>query len=667
MAEPIDKAFISFRIGVPLWRSDECFDNLVRLFEKNKGVTDEITFFTSESHPPLPLAEIQARAKILTQRMAALRKLGYRSGINILATIGHHNENLANSLAEPYTRMTDIDGRTCQGSFCPNDDGLRDYAKRVYEALASANPDYIWIDDDVRLFGHMPIRCGCFCDHCLAIFEKETGVRYTRASLADAFNTGPVPKKLEVRRAWLRHNRDTINRLFQLIEQTVHAVKPDMPLGFMTGDRFFEGYDFDRWAETLAGPRKTEVMWRPGGGAYTDSWLDAIAQKAHQVGRQTAFLPESVRSIQSELESFPYQRLKKSAHATALEACSYIAGGCTGTAFNVLSQYGEPLDEFEPLVARLRQARPFLDRLARAFGRTRPVGLYSGWNKDSFAAKNVDGGDWLGGGVPGTHEIDEILVTGVPAAYSLRNAPVTALTGEAVFAFDEADLRKILASGVYMDPQALQRLNAMKLGELTGFDVENVMHDDCIEQFVGHPLNASFSGRYRNGRQSFWKCPAYALKRTNPKAEALSRIVDYTYKQVAPCCVGVFENSLGGRVCVAGYYPWEQVQNLSKSAQIKSVMRWLSKDRLPAYVASFHRANLWARPTGQGRWAIALTNAYLDPAEGLTLAVLTDQPELSVVDMQCRQAKVRATAAAGPYKTFTLPTIPPWEMRLVTV
>jgi hypothetical protein len=668
MGIKLDKAFVCFRIGTPLWMPDDRFAELMALFEKYKGVTDEVTFFTSETHPPLPLATLEERTKLLKKRMAAARALGYRAGINPLSTMGHHEENQPNSLNEPYTRVTSLDGNVSQGSFCPNSDGLREYARREYELITEAEPDYIWVDDDVRLMGHMPISETCFCDTCLSIFNKVHGTEYTRESLGQAFSSGPREEKMALRRAWLQHNRDTLTRLFVLIEKTVHGIKPGLPLGFMTGDRFFEGYDFDGWAAALSGPDGAEVLWRPGGGNYTEASLDGIADKAHAMGRQTAFLPESVVCIQSELESFPYQRLKKSTQTTALEAASYIAGGCTGTAFNVLSMYDEPLDEYDALVARLARTRPFLDLLAREFGRSRPAGLYSGWVKDTFASGGPDG-DWFhnGDGSQGITNCNEILSTGVPAGYSAPYGRVTALCGESVLALTEEEVTKALSGGVYMDGKALTRLNELGYGELTGFSVEDVRHADCIEEFTGHPLNGTFAGRRRNGRQSFWKDPTYCLALTNEKAEVVSRVVDYTYAETARCCVGVFENRLGGRVCAAGYYPWVQLQNLSKSSHLKSVMRWLSKDTLPGMVESFHRVNIWVREPEPGSLAIALLNAYLDPAEDLTLLLATERDEARVVDMACGETAVRASGQDGPYKRFVIPEVGAWDMRCVVV
>src|SRR5262245_42914805 len=103
----LSKASVCFRIGEPVWANAVRFTELLDLFDANRGVTDEITLFTSETHPPLPPDQILRRADVLRERMTMARARGYRSGINPLATIGHHEENLANSLMGEYTPMTD--------------------------------------------------------------------------------------------------------------------------------------------------------------------------------------------------------------------------------------------------------------------------------------------------------------------------------------------------------------------------------------------------------------------------------------------------------------------------------------------------------------------------------------------------------------------------------
>jgi hypothetical protein len=241
------------------------------------------------------------------------------------------------------------------------------------------------------------------------------------------------------------------------------------------------------------------------------------------------------------------------------------------------------------------------------------------------------------------------------------------LCGDSIIALKEHEIEKILSSGVYMDTQALKRLNEMGYSDLTGFDVDYGIDHDCIEQLVSHPINGNFVGRNRDCRQSFWRIAANTLIKRDEKAEILARLVDYTYQEIASCSMGVYENRLGGRICVAGYYPWDNLQNLSKSSQIKSLMRWLSKDTLPAYVASFHRINMWVRESKKGNLSIALTNSYLDPANELTLMLQTDKEEVSVFDMDCRETKVKVSGIDGAYKQFVLPEIKAWQMVLVLV
>jgi hypothetical protein len=666
-AEPagqsIQKAAVSFRVGTTQWMPEARFNELLKLFDKYKGVTDEITFFTQTTHAPLPADEIRRRTIILKERLSEARKHGYSSGINILTTIGHHNENLDNSLKGPYTNMTNIDGETCKGSFCPNDTNLQTYVRSVYTYASEAHPDYIWIDDDVR-FGHMPIGYGCFCANCLRIFNDEYGHAYSREELRRVFNESDIKVKLRVREEWLQHNRNTISNLFRLIERTVHTADPKIKLGFMTGDRFFEGYDFDNWARILSGPDSTEVMWRPGGGFYTDINTNDLSGKSHDIGRQVSQLPARVRSIESEIECFPYQRLKKAANIIVLEACSHIASGCTGAAFNVLSMYDEPLDEFEPLIEELQAKRPFFDLLASRLGRTPGTGIAALWNKNSYATGNITEGNWLRAGNPVvSHEIFNI---GIPVSYSSAKSVVTLLGKNNILALSDGEIRKLLSGGVYMDAEALDQLNSMGYGKFTGFEVTSSELHDRIERLSGDPLNGRFAGRERDNRQSFWNEPAYSLKKTDDKARILSSLVDYTDSEVAGCTSGIFENSLGGRVFVGGYYPWSFTENLSKSSQLKSVFRWLSKDVLPGYIDSFHRINIWFRNPGVDNIALALTNSSFDEARNVVLFLKTGKNEICIYDMNCKRVNIRSSGSDGPYRKFVIPSIDPWQMRLIT-
>jgi hypothetical protein len=358
--------------------------------------------------------------------------------------------------------------------------------------------------------------------------------------------------------------------------------------------------------------------------------------------------------------------LKKSAQITALEAVSHMGAGCTGAAFNVLGINGEPLDEYTALVDRLRRVRPLMDRMARTFGRSEPVGAWLAWSKDAAASPDLLAGDWFAAaGNPVPNLAPQLLELGIPAAYSSRGASVTLLSRHSVTALPKEELTRILAGGVYTDAETLDVLNQRGFQKLTGLAVGRRLPVDCTEELTAHALNGPFAGRRRDCRQSFWHTPAYELMKVGAKAQSLARLVDYGDRQTAATSMAVFENRQGGRICVCGYFPWESLHTLGKSTQMKSLVRWLSRDRLPAYVASYHKVNLWARQPSAGRVAVALINANYDPAEGLSLALLTTCDTVRVVDMDGHQNVVRASGADGPYRRFLLPTVEPWNARLV--
>jgi hypothetical protein len=667
----IYKASVSFRLLTNAWNKDDAvldkgFDDILELFCRYRGVCDELTFFTSNTHPPIRLETLKKRTDILKGFMGKARAKGFGAGLNILSTVGHHNESLPGSLMGEYTHMTDLDGNICMGSYCPGDEKFRQYVRTSYEYLVMACPDYIWIDDDVRFQGHLPISHGCFCDSCLRLFERETGVKYTRGSLKKAFNEGSADDKIKVRLSWLQHNRDMISNLFRLIEKTVHGLAPDLPLGFMTGDRFFEGYDFDNWTHVLSGPNRVEVRWRPGGGFYSDDRIGDLVGKSHDIGRQVSMLPDEILVIQSEIENFPYQLLKKGPYVTSLEAASHIASGCTGAAFNVLTGIDEPKQEYEPMMKRLADCRPFYDLLARSLGRSRPEGIYTGWTKNSFAGLNLIDGDWLKGNaaeITGSFAA-EIFELGLPAAYSPDHAKVTIISGEAVFGMDKKMIMDMLSSGAYMDAGALDALNAMGYGEYTGFITDGYFDKDCMEVMLDHELNRGYCGLERDCRQSFWwREPAAALKKTHKDAVSLSGMIDYLGNEKASCCMGIFENSLGGRICAAGYYPWTFLQNISKASQIRNVMCWLSKYSLPAYIGSYIKMNLWARRLSGGRLGLVLLNSSLENEKNVRLFVRTCAESLKLTDMDCVETIIGSVSCSGGYKEFIIPEIRAWDMR----
>ena len=439
------RARVSIRVLVGLWLNTQRRNELQAFVQEYREVIDEVAFFTGLTHPPLPLAVVQSRAAVLAQVIPQFKSLGVTTGINHLATLGHLDENLENSLREPWQHLVDFNGAVSASCYCAADPRMQEYIRRCYVALARAKPEFIWIDNDVRMESHGPIRFACFCDRCLATFSHESGHEWTRTSLIAALQSGPMPQRLALRRQWLAHNRAYLKALLVTIREAVDSIAPSIPLGLMTGETSYSGYGFGDWVPALAGRNRRPVKWRPGGGFYSDDVPLQLLDKAHSTGRQIALLPPALTDIQYEHENFPYQRLKKSVTTFTAEIAAAIGAGCTGAALNCLGITGDPPDEYRPYFDGLRACRALFDKAVAAFDRSPCEGVWSAFTRDHFAILQADG-DWFaspswGGDLRYFNEMAEI---GIPAAYGREGARVAALSSEGCLDFSRTGTPKAI-------------------------------------------------------------------------------------------------------------------------------------------------------------------------------------------------------------------------------
>ena len=240
---------------------------------------------------------------------------------------------------------------------------------------------------------------------------------------------------------------------------------------------------------------------------------------------------------------------------------------------------------------------------------------------------------------------------------------MSVLSGSLPYAMDENQIMDLLKKGVLMDGQALDTLNNLGFGEYTGYKVSKYIHNDCIEKLNGHAINAEQAGNCRNTFQSFWKCPCASIIPTAQTAEDLALAVDYAGNIKAECVMGIYENKLGGRICVAGYSPWVFLNSYSKANQYKNLIRWLAKGTIPAYVSSLHKANLWVRRDSV-KSILTILSSSMDPAEKMTVNVLTTSDKLKVMSRYMAETTVNSTATDGNYKVFELPVLEPWNIYL---
>lgn len=657
------KVYNSVRVSCSYWMEDESFEKFINFIKGYKDCIEQVAFFTSYFHPPMPLEMAKRHCEILKGRMERVREEGFSCGMNILNTVGHHPERMELTLKGDWAYMTNIDGEVCVGSRCMyNQAYLEEYVRPLYELHCAANPDFIWIDDDVR-FSHYPIVFGCFCEHCMAGFNEKYGYSYTRETLKEAFAD---TSDLTLRKQWLDFQSHKIANLLGFIRGVVNSVDDKITLGFMTGERFFEGFNVPLWADALSEHGKYEIMWRPGGGAYSDAVFGDFLNKSADIGRQTSGLPSCVTSIQSELESCPYQLLNKSPRSTALETLMYLAVGSNGTALNFLPNagIGESIDLIQGHMDEIRKITPFMRKLSDTFDLGKTVGIHNGWHRYTNAA--VPGVFTNGGCGPMVDYGRELYTFGLPEAFSFEEATCYTMASRSPYAFSHEEIMHILSKGVFLDYEAVNALNELGYGEYVGFKPGRTeLSFEPTEIYADHPLNEGLVGKQRSLASVFSKGEVAELIPCEG-AEILCYLADTAYldKTVAECSMGIFHNSLGGVVCAASYYSFSAISDTQKTLQLKRIFRELSHDTLPAVVETYARVHVVARQVASGQ-AFTILNMNLDTLRNITILVQGQNKKVVLTDELCKQTVLTAIGYDGAMTRFVLPELRPYEMYLI--
>ncbi|MDR2072382.1 MAG: hypothetical protein LBP60_02990, partial [Spirochaetaceae bacterium] len=319
------------RLPYHSWRQDEGFKKILDFCLSYSDCLDELTFLTNYIHYGYyPLDAVREDCGILEKRIAAFRENGFSSvGINELVTVGHINEGYAYNKS-PFAPITGFDGQESKTCFCPSHEDMKQYIAEKYRILARTKPDFIWVDDDIKYFWN-GVKFGCFCNTCMARFNKIAGTHYDRETLVKAMNK---PDAVELRGVFVQDISDKISELLGIIKDAILGVDPRIKTGFMTqhqGWSTFNGMSFSDWFPALGA-----VKGRPGEGYYDDGIPENVCIKALSAARQASEYPPSVRDVQYEVESFPYHLFQKSRLITLDECTLAMASGMNGVLLNTI-------------------------------------------------------------------------------------------------------------------------------------------------------------------------------------------------------------------------------------------------------------------------------------------------------------------------------------------
>ena len=588
-----------------------------------------------------------------TERIEDLHAHGFESvGINVLGTIGHVNEAWDFLPPLPYPVMVGHDGSASKSCACPNTDDFRRHVKEKYRLTAEANPDFIWVDDDIRMHHH-GVAFGCFCLRCLELFGQDS-----REELVARLNSVDGGK---VREAWVEHSARVLESLLSDIASAVHQVNPAINVGFMSvGPNWstYSGQALTSWVNALGSKRV-----RPGGGFYDDVVPRAMLHKALETGRQAIALPPSVESVQYELEDFPYQKLDKSVQIVLDECTLSLLVGCNGVAFNALKDLPGSMMDYHDLMRGISGVRGIWEKLVQAQEGMQMVGLWPATDDRLMAKRQVHNGDWFG--FNSDYDMsrpDSFADIGLPLTVDRGAACATLLSGRIAEAFTDDELRQMFSCGVVMDAAALQVLHERGMGGLAGVKIGRAWDNGVYERFTDHPFNGGFTGDARDVRVSFWPQAVHELVPVDPVGE-ISRLVGYDGSDCGLCAAN-FTNALGGRVVCLGYAPWERLSSSAKRSQTIAMADWASGGRLPLVIDKTLRVTPLVRESADGRRLVAvLLNTSYDSTGPFDVRLRASCGAVQLLSLQGQA--LGQVWRSGDDLQVRIPDIPPWQFVIL--
>ena len=645
------------RISVALCETEAKFVRLLEFLRRHRAAVDEVALMTDSWYGYQPMAEVERIAALLADRIPRLRAAGIRSvGVNVICTMGfdHVWDFIPAMLFPP---MVGHDGTASKNCPCPNSPDFRKYIRQRYTLFARSKPDFIWVDDDVRMHHHGMggLDFACFCPTCVKRFAHDRFA--SRAALVAKLN---APDGGAWRQRWITNNVRVIDDLLRLIERAVHRVDPGIELGLMTagvGWSTYTGHAYGTWMKTLGGRRM-----RPGGGFYTDVSPRDMLKKGWEIGRQCHAYPPSADNIQYEFENYPYAWLGKSVQVALDECLLALAVGCNGIAFNTLPFLAGALDDYAALLRGVARERPLWARFVKAAAGLPMVGFWPVHDRQLMARRPVADGNWF------VWESTTPYAIGAPEIHGEIGLPLTTypesacgvfLSNRLAEVFSDRDLRRFLSRGAIIDGPTLQILWDRGLGELTGVRPGKQYETGVREVPSDHPFNGRYAGDERELLAPSWKAVALELLPVDRRTETLSRLLGYDGTPIG-AGLTLYENKLGGRVAVLGFNAWALAGSTGKRTQLLNIADWVSRGTVPLRIDRTLKVVPFVRMSpDRKRFVVVLLNASLDPTGSFRVRL-----RVKATAVQCLKrdgVAVLPVARREGELVVRLPQLGPWQ------
>lgn len=661
MTGAAEQPFMVIRLSSQHHTDKALLQQTLEALTRYKSCGDEVWFRTEPGLPPL--ARQQESAKLLNEAAAAMRAIGVAPGVQISSTIGHSDLMASDFSGITWGTMAGADGARAKYSSCPRQPGFLNYLHDMAAAFAACKPSSVWLDDDLRLSNHAPVSAGCYCDTCIAAFNKQVNGSYTRETLVAAVAHGE--EAVALRKKWVAFGQESLAGVARAVAKGVHEVSPQTRMGFQHcgHSSAVNGPDWTPVFKALADESGLPVGSRPGAGFYTDYAPRGMIAKAFDLARQIGRLPDYVDRVAPEIENFRHCATGKTAHGMAVESMLYLAVGGNSLTYEIVGCQHEPMAWYaNTYMSELAMWRPFYEEYVRYNQGTKPGGIQPFFSK-SHVFRSLGDKESPGAWMSATPDkaVAGLASIGLPMCPDSAWPVCFMLDAEAVDGMTAVDLQRVLSSGVIMDGGAVARLQARGYGAAMGLAAKARALDVC-EVFTDDELNKNMVGHA--WKLFFSDAGVYSLYPSNEAARVIGRYqrVDGSAAEAASVLT---ETPSGGRIAAFGFAGFTPEVSAARRRQLLLAADWVAQGRMPVCVETVSQVVVVPRVSMAGdlRSVVAL-NATIDVQQPITLRLRGCRDALESMEWVTPKEKPVTLAVRweGKDALVVLPTITPWQI-----
>ena len=653
---------LTWRLSPKVYSDNSKWQSFLRLIDKYDDVADEVAFYVADSTftDLSPIDDKKKQTEICKKCFDDLRKRGCKYGINVWPTLSLYE--VERKYYPNLRRMVGMDGEIIDKLACPVSEEFIELMSEKYKVFASGNPDFIWVDDDLR-FTHMDGFYPCFCDECVRGFKN--GAFKNREELVEALGR---EENRDLRIDWSSYGADRLAELCKRIRSAVDSVNPNIDLGLMTVGATHTTFSGDYIEKCMKALRS--VRGRPGHDLYSDRNPDKIMWKTLEVGRQVSEYPDTTTEILWEEDSHPQGHLIKSFHTRQNEVSLALMAGCTGVAFNHASyngnldeRLGREIDELHKLRPRWEKFLDFSKDLSwcgfwplHSWFLTAKADAEYAWLKEEPFSE--DRNPHLDITLP-----EKIGPYGIPLTVDSKNACATLLSGKTLTALDREELQKVFSGNVYMDASALEVLEKLGLEKWAGVKInpEKYPNKPCV--MTNHEFNGNFAEHSYRGTHGI---ETHTLLSIDDSVEWLGYRPD-VFGEGDRCYISKYLNSLGGKVIVNAYDAWKFMDSPNNLYLLSSIARWFDS---PIHIRwenpnVVSRVQPYIRTNGE-KAAVMLLNASFDTTNPFEIILKGNMKNAVMLNSDGIEIKLECHTEED-YLNVKIPTIGMWDIAFILV